>query len=146
MIRPALSKILELAETGEYRAAPVSMEILSDIRTPLEVLRILKNISGHCYLLESLADQEQWGRYTFLGYRPKLEITCRDGQMKVGEAGATPFDRILPDWTKFTAELVAAEDAGRFLKMTAEASDGQVIPQEEAQVMAAEAADGWHFF
>ena len=42
--------------------------------------------------------------------------------------------------------LVAAEDAGRFLKMTAEASDGQVIPQEEAQVMAAEAADGWHFF
>ena len=85
MIRPALSKILELAETGEYRAAPVSMEILSDIRTPLEVLRILKNISGHCYLLESLADQEQWGRYTFLGYRPKLEITCRDGQMKVGD-------------------------------------------------------------
>ena len=39
------------------------------------------------------------------------EFKVRPGQMKVGEAGATPFDRILPDWTKFTAELVAAEDA-----------------------------------
>ena len=60
------------------------MEILTDITTPIEVLRILKNISSHCYLLESVANQEKWGRYTFLGYDPKLEVTCLNGRMKIG--------------------------------------------------------------
>ena len=27
---------------------------------------------------------EQWGRYTFLGFAPKLEITCIDGKMQIG--------------------------------------------------------------
>lgn len=32
-------------------------------------------------MLESVEKQEKWGRYTFLGYDPKLEITCTDGTM-----------------------------------------------------------------
>ena len=28
---------------------------------------------------------EAWGRYTFLGYDPKLEINCIDGHMKLGK-------------------------------------------------------------
>ena len=36
-------------------------------------------------MLESVADHEKWGRYTFLGYQPTLELTCRDGVMKVGD-------------------------------------------------------------
>ncbi len=47
--------------------APVCCELMSDIRTPIEVLRILKNVSTHCFLLESVTEQEKWGRYTFLG-------------------------------------------------------------------------------
>ncbi len=62
------------------------MEILSDMKTPIEVLKILKGVSSHVYLLESIADPSNWGRYTFLGYDPKLEITCRDGKMKVGNS------------------------------------------------------------
>lgn len=85
MIRPSLEEIKALAAKGQYKCAPVSMEILSDIRTPIEVLRILKRVSGHCYLLESVAEDEKWGRYTFLGYDPGLEITCSDGKMKVGD-------------------------------------------------------------
>ena len=84
MIHPTLEEVKALAAEGSYRTVPVSAEILSDIRTPIEVLRILKNVSGHCYLLESAADAEKWGRYTFLGFDPKLEITCTDGNMKVG--------------------------------------------------------------
>lgn len=66
-----------------YRVIPLSGEILSDIRTPMEVLRILKGVSSHCYMLESVENQERWGRYTFLGFDPKLEITCMDGVMKI---------------------------------------------------------------
>ncbi len=85
MFYPSLEEIRAAADTGEYRTAPVSMEILSDIRTPIEVLRILENVSSHCYMLESIDDRDKWGRYTFLGYDPKLEITCTNGQMKVGD-------------------------------------------------------------
>lgn len=66
-----------------YQVVPVSMEILSDIKTPMEVLRILKAVSRHCYMLESVENQEKWGRYTFLGYEPRMEITCTDGMMTV---------------------------------------------------------------
>lgn len=69
---------------GKYRIYPLSCEILSDMRTPIEVLRALQNVSGHAYLLESVSGHEKWGRYTFLGYDPKLEITCQDRIMKIG--------------------------------------------------------------
>lgn len=39
----------------------------------LEAIRILKNVSTHCYMLESAQQDEKWGRYTFLGYDPKME-------------------------------------------------------------------------
>ena len=81
---PSIEEVQKIAATGEYKALPVSCEMLSDICTPIEALRILKNVSSHCYLLESVAEKEKWGRYTFLGYDPKMEITCVDGEMKVG--------------------------------------------------------------
>ncbi len=81
---PEMSEIRKVAAEGKYRVLPVSCEILSDICTPIEALDILKNVSSHCYLLESAKQDETWGRYTFLGFDPKLEITCRDGEMKVG--------------------------------------------------------------
>ena len=84
MIKPDIDTLKELKAQNRYKMAPLSMEILSDLRTPIEVLKILKNVSSHCYLLESVSDHEKWGRYTFLGYDPSLEITCQNGQMKVG--------------------------------------------------------------
>ena len=67
----------------QYRYAPVKKEILSDIRTPIEVLRILKKKSEHVYLLESVEDQVNWGRYTFMGFNPKMCVTCDDGEIKI---------------------------------------------------------------
>lgn len=81
---PSLEEVQKIAAGGEYKVLPVSCEMLSDICTPIEALKILKNMSTHCYLLESVAEKEKWGRYTFLGYDPKMEITCMDGEMKVG--------------------------------------------------------------
>ena len=62
-----LSHVLKIAATGEYDVMPVSCELLSDFTTPIEVIRILKSVSGHCYMLESAQADETWGRYTFLG-------------------------------------------------------------------------------
>lgn len=75
-----------------YQVVPVSMEILADIKTPIEVLRILKGVSRHCYMLESVENQEKWGRYTFLGYDPKMEITCTNGHMTIHNGTLTEED------------------------------------------------------
>lgn len=78
-----LAKLQKLKENKEYTLAPVSIEILSDFITPIEAMRILKAASTHAYLLESAKANENWGRYTFLGFEPELSISCIDGKMNV---------------------------------------------------------------
>ena len=79
-----LEEVKKLTEDKTYGRIPLTREIYSDIRTPMEVLRVLKQVSTHCYMLESTASHETWGRYTFLGFDPSLEITCRNGEMRAG--------------------------------------------------------------
>ncbi|MBQ3798337.1 MAG: anthranilate synthase component I [Butyrivibrio sp.] len=83
-IFPSYEQVKEIAKEGKYKVVPISTEILSDFTTPIETLKRLKNVSKHCYMLESASADMKWGRYTFLGYEPKLSITCMDGEIKVG--------------------------------------------------------------
>ena len=83
-ISPSIQEVTKFAATNKYKVLPLSCEILSDFTTPIETMKILKNVSTHCYLLESALANEKWGRYTFLGYDPKMEITCVDGEMRAG--------------------------------------------------------------
>ena len=73
---------------------------MADIKTLIEVLKILKNVSFHCYMLESVEEQEKWGRYTFLGFEPTMEITCVDGKMSV------KGERTLEENTHHPKELI----------------------------------------
>lgn len=88
-IMPALAEVKKIASEAKYNVLPVSFEMLSDFITPIETMRILKNVSTHCYMLESAQSNETWGRYTFLGFDPKLEITCINGGMKIGNLKVT---------------------------------------------------------
>ena len=83
-ILPELSEVRRIAKEGDYRVFPVSCELMSDFTTPIETVRVLRNVSKHCFLLESAKAEEKWGRYTFLGYDPKLSITCSDGDIRIG--------------------------------------------------------------
>ena len=74
---------------SDYDLVPVKKEIYSDIKTPIEVLRILKGLSGHVFMLESVENQDRWGRYTFMGYDPKMEITCKDNELVAGDLKVT---------------------------------------------------------
>lgn len=82
---PSFEEVKKIADSKEYRVCPIMCELLSDSFTPIEILRLLKTLSNHCYLLESVEGKEKWGRYTFLGFEPKLEITYSDGILSVGE-------------------------------------------------------------
>ena len=82
-MKPSLEELREIAKTGKYTIAPVGIEILSDVKTSIGVMRTLLNVSNHCYMLESAEDNEKWGRYTFLGFDPKMELTCQNGTVKL---------------------------------------------------------------
>lgn len=88
MATPKLEQAKQLAEQGIYKTLPVSTEFYGDTITPIEVLRKLKNVSRHCYLLESVEKSQKWGRYTFLGFDPKMELTCSGGSVTI-RAGAS---------------------------------------------------------
>ena len=82
-IRPTMEEVKQIIEGGGYGVIPVSAEIFSDSTTPIEVLRRIRAVSRHVYLLESAEADKKWGRYSFLGYDPVLSVSCHDGQVTV---------------------------------------------------------------
>ena len=95
MFSPSLEDVMEIGKDTEYRRIPISYELFSDIATPIEVLRILKGISDHAYMLESVEDSQKWGRYSFLGYDPLLEFTCQNGIVTI--KGDKDFNELTDD-------------------------------------------------
>ena len=84
---PDMDGVRTLLSGTAYKCAPVRCEIMSDTRTPIEVLKIIKGLSKHAYILESVENQERWGRYTFLGYNPTLDITYMNGTLNISGEG-----------------------------------------------------------
>lgn len=80
---PDMKEAEKITASGEYKCIPISCELYADQYTPIGVLKKLKHVSRHCYMLESIEDSQKWGRYTFLGYDPKLELTCTNGRMTI---------------------------------------------------------------
>lgn len=80
---PTFDKIREMTAAGDYKRIPICKELYADSYTPVEMMRILQKASHHCYLLESASQNEVWGRYSFLGYDPSMEITCTDGILRI---------------------------------------------------------------
>ena len=111
MFYPSKEEVRNYAADGRYRSVPVCMEIYSDVRTPVEVLRILMNVSSHCFILESVAgEDEAFGRYTFLGYEPKTLLCCQNGQLQLD--GIT----------------LETDDPGRYIRQLLDAHRSPKIP------------------
>lgn len=96
MFYPTLEEAVGYA--ADYRAVPISREFPYNFREALDTLKVLKASGNHCYMLESAESVEKWGRYTFLGFDPILEITCTDGRVtidrKVVSENGNPADYI----------------------------------------------------
>lgn len=95
MITPSCNEIEVLAK--DYSIIPICKEIFADIITPITLLRKLSQISRQYFLLESIEGGEKWGRYSFLGFQPIVQVTCKngiitidDGESKTVETG-DPF-------------------------------------------------------
>ena len=80
---PTPEEAKKIIATGDYKRIPVTMELNSDMVTPVMAVKRLKKVSHHCFMLESAEADKKWGRYTFLGFDPTLELTCQDGILKI---------------------------------------------------------------
>lgn len=81
MIRPQIEEAKK--HFKDYTVIPVSMEMFADVKTSVEVLKTFRRENKKCYLLESVEGGESWGRYSFLGYDPKLTVRCNDNNVYI---------------------------------------------------------------
>ena len=81
---PTLDEVAAIAQgPGGYRRVPVRREVMGDAFTPIEAMRRLRARSNHCFLFESAESDRRWGRYSFLGFAPTVELTCLNGRLTV---------------------------------------------------------------
>ena len=102
----SLDKVKEIAELKIYKKVAVSSEILADVRTPIELLRILKAVSKHTYILESAEENLTWGRYTFLGFEPKLEISLNNHKIKIKDKDGIKLEEKCMYPAKYIREIL----------------------------------------
>lgn len=94
-IRPSIEEVRALAKTGVYRRIPVMRELLADRLTTIEAMRRVRAVSNHCFLFESAEADQRLGRYSFLGFAPQLELTCKGGDLTVKKVA--PSDSFMSD-------------------------------------------------
>ncbi|MCL2145241.1 MAG: anthranilate synthase component I family protein [Endomicrobia bacterium] len=81
MIRPQIEEAKKYFK--DFTVIPVSMEIFADVATSVGILKTFMKENKKCYLLESVDGGESWGRYSFLGYDPKLTVRCNDNKVYI---------------------------------------------------------------
>ncbi|MCX7816517.1 MAG: anthranilate synthase component I [Syntrophales bacterium] len=84
MIEPSFAEFVELSRRGNI--IPVYREVLADTETPVTVLFKFSQ-NDPVFLLESVEGGEKWGRYSFLGFDPRMVVTVGDEEVRIREYG-----------------------------------------------------------
>lgn len=111
MLYPTLEEVKRLAQ--DYKSIPVFYEVLADRCSPVQMMSALGDLSENCFMLESVENAEQWGRYSFIGICPKMEISIRGGVATVTENGRTTV-RQTENPVAFLTEIADAYRAPQF--------------------------------
>lgn len=111
MLYPSLEEVKRLH--ADYDIVPVFYEILSDTYTPIQMLSALEKQQENCFILESVDNSQQWGRYSFIGICPKMEICLKDGRASVTENGARTTAPV-QDPIAFLSQILRAHRSPKF--------------------------------
>jgi anthranilate synthase component 1 len=80
-LTPSLEEVRALAR--EHTLVPLRHTYVADTETPVSAYLKLRG-DGPSFLLESAEQGTRFGRWSFLGYRPRTIIRLQDGAMTVG--------------------------------------------------------------
>lgn len=83
-VYPDQNTFLALAKKGNL--VPISVEILSDLETPVSAYLKLAG-EGDRFLLESVEQGERFSRYSFVGIQPQVILQAKEGKMTLTEVG-----------------------------------------------------------
>jgi anthranilate synthase component 1 len=87
-----------------HPAVNVWLELDANVREPLELFAVLKGLSRHCFMLESLEDSKETGRYTFIGFDPKACLTYHGGILRIQSGTVTEV--ATPDPQAFINQMI----------------------------------------
>jgi anthranilate synthase component 1 len=86
-IQPTRKEFLALAK--EHTLVPVFRTLTADLETPVSAFLRAAWGSPECFLLESVENGEQIGRYTFIGLNPYKRIVARGRSITISEGKKT---------------------------------------------------------
>jgi anthranilate synthase component I len=86
-IQPSRKDFIALAK--KHTLVPVYHTLTADLETPVSAFLRATWQERECFLLESVENGEQVGRYTFIGLNPYKRIVARGREIEVTEAGRT---------------------------------------------------------
>jgi anthranilate synthase component I len=86
-IQPSRKDFIALAK--KHTLVPVYHTLTADLETPVSAFLRAAWQERECFLLESVENGEQVGRYTFIGLNPYKRIVARGREIEVTEAGRT---------------------------------------------------------
>lgn len=112
MLYPDISEVKELLK--EYRNVPVFYELLMDSFTPIHLFNALHAAYENCFILESVDNKDQWGRYSYIGIQPKQRITLNKHEAAVEELSGEREVKKVDDPIAFFSELIEKNKAPKF--------------------------------
>lgn len=80
-LKPDFAEFQRLAQT--HTLVPVVKSVGADLLTPVSAFLNLAAGEREAFLLESVVGGESIGRYTFLGIRPYMRLTCRRSKVQI---------------------------------------------------------------
>jgi len=86
-IQPSRKDFIALAK--KHTLVPVCHTLTADLETPVSAFLRAAWQERECFLLESVENGEQVGRYTFIGINPYKRIVARGRDIDITEAGRT---------------------------------------------------------
>lgn len=104
MLFPEIETVKELLK--EYKTVPVFYELLVDQFTPIRLFNCLHERYKNCFILESVDNKDQWGRYSYVGIDPKEEIIINGSTATVKKADGTKRDTQIADPKDFLQSIL----------------------------------------
>ncbi len=112
MLYPAIEQVKKLFEN--YKTVPVFYELLMDSCTPIQLFNCLHEAYDDCFILESVDNKDQWGRYSYVGIDPKCEYILDKHVVTVKEKGKADETVKVDDPIAFFSEIIEGHKSPRF--------------------------------
>lgn len=85
MIYPEIGQLRK--EIAGYKVHPVFYELMADSFTPIHIFKALQRGEENAFILETVNNGTQWGKYSFIGINPLMEVVINKGNACVTKNG-----------------------------------------------------------